>query len=135
MARQFIPIFLCLLVLSLCALAAPIEKRGKKYKGQGTYYTPGLGSCGIESTAKDMIAALNAPQMGSSGNPNSNKNCGKKVKVKGPKGSVTVKIVSSKHSYDLVYRLLTLFWWNHRLIPVRDAPKVIWTSHQPLLHA
>ncbi|KAJ8655445.1 hypothetical protein O0I10_008939 [Lichtheimia ornata] len=95
MARQFIPIFLCLLVLSLCALAAPIEKRGKKYKGQGTYYTPGLGSCGIESTAKDMIAALNAPQMGSSGNPNSNKNCGKKVKVKGPKGSVTVKIIDT----------------------------------------
>lgn len=94
MARKFIPIFLCLLVLSLCALAAPIEKRGKKIKGEATFYQPGLGSCGIESTEKDMIAALNAPQMGSSGNPNSNKNCGKKVKVRGPKGSVTVKIVS-----------------------------------------
>ncbi|CDH49631.1 predicted protein [Lichtheimia corymbifera JMRC:FSU:9682] len=95
MARKFIPIFLCLLVLSLCALAAPIEKRGKKFKGEATFYTPALGSCGIESTEKDMIAALNAPQMGSSGNPNSNKNCGKKVKVKGPKGSVTVKIVDT----------------------------------------
>lgn len=52
-------------------------------KGEATFYQPGLGSCGIESTAKDMIAALNAPQMGSSGNPNSNKNCGKRVKVKG----------------------------------------------------
>lgn len=67
-------------------------------KGEATFYQPGLGSCGIESTAKDMIAALNAPQMGSSGNPNSNKNCGQRIKVVGPKGSVTVKIVSFKLS-------------------------------------
>ncbi|ORY99934.1 RlpA-like double-psi beta-barrel-protein domain-containing protein-containing protein [Syncephalastrum racemosum] len=73
--------------------AAPIEKRG--FSGDGTFYTVGLGSCGTDDSDHDMVAALNAPQMGSSGNPNNNPNCGKKAKVKGPKGTVTVKIVDT----------------------------------------
>jgi hypothetical protein len=37
----------------------------------------------------------NAPQMGSSPNPNSNPNCGKYAKVTGPNGTVRVKIVDT----------------------------------------
>ncbi|CDS12427.1 hypothetical protein LRAMOSA04621 [Lichtheimia ramosa] len=88
---------LCLLVVFLLgALAAPIEKRkSSQQEGDITYFTPGLGSCGIESTAKDLIAALNAPQMANGDNPNHNKQCGRKAKVTGPKGSVTVTIVDT----------------------------------------
>ena len=80
---------LCLLVVFLLgSLAAPIEerafeKRGEKFKGELTFYTPGLGSCGETNGDKDLIAALNAPQMGSHGNPNNNPMCGKKAKVTG----------------------------------------------------
>lgn len=76
---------LCLLVVFLLgALAAPIEKRkSSQQEGDITYFTPGLGSCGIESTAKDLIAALNAPQMANGDNPNHNKQCGRKAKVTG----------------------------------------------------
>lgn len=86
---------LCVLawfMLSYVALALPIHL--KLFSGDGTFYTVGLGSCGISNTDKDLVAALNAPQMGSSSNPNSNKNCGRKAQVEGPKGKVTVKIVS-----------------------------------------
>ncbi|KAI8582151.1 hypothetical protein K450DRAFT_171438, partial [Umbelopsis ramanniana AG] len=65
------------------------------YSGDGTYYAPGLGSCGHDNKDTDMIAALNAPQMGSYPNPNNNPNCGKYAKVTGPKGTVRVKIVDT----------------------------------------
>ncbi|KAL1932335.1 hypothetical protein VTP01DRAFT_9391 [Rhizomucor pusillus] len=87
---------LCVLawfMLSYVALALPIHL--KLFSGDGTFYTVGLGSCGISNTDKDLVAALNAPQMGSSSNPNSNKNCGRKAQVEGPKGKVTVKIVDT----------------------------------------
>lgn len=90
--------FLLILFVSAIAMvrAAPIEKRG--FSGDGTFYTVGLGSCGTDDSDHDLVAALNAPQMGSNGNPNNNPNCGKKAKVKGPKGTVTVKIVSGKEN-------------------------------------
>ncbi|KAI9316449.1 RlpA-like double-psi beta-barrel-protein domain-containing protein-containing protein, partial [Dichotomocladium elegans] len=55
----------------------------------------GVGSCGKDNSDSELVAALNAPQMGSSGNPNNNSNCGRKARVKGPKGSVTVTIVDT----------------------------------------
>ncbi|CDH59901.1 riboflavin aldehyde-forming enzyme [Lichtheimia corymbifera JMRC:FSU:9682] len=88
---------LCFLVVFLLgALAAPIERRkSSQFSGDLTYYTPGLGSCGETNTAKDLIAALNAPQMANGDNPNKNPNCGKRARVKTKKGSVTVKIVDT----------------------------------------
>jgi len=56
----------------------------------------GLGACGQTNTDSQLIAALNAPQFGSSpgGNPNDNTNCNKQALVQGPNGnSVTVTIV------------------------------------------
>ncbi|ANB14453.1 hypothetical protein AWJ20_2043 [Sugiyamaella lignohabitans] len=64
-----------------------------EFSGQGTFYSPGMGSCGIESSDSDFIAALNAPQMGSPANPNANPNCGKKAIVYSGGKSVTVTIV------------------------------------------
>lgn len=79
---------------------------GTTFKGDGTYYNAGMGSCGKTNTDHDMIAALNAPQMGYAPNPNNNPMCGKYAKVKGPKGTVRVKIVDTcppckKGSLDL----------------------------------
>ncbi|CAO3592957.1 unnamed protein product [Absidia cylindrospora] len=79
---------------------------GGTFKGDGTYYNAGMGSCGKTNTDHDMIAALNAPQMGYAANPNNNPMCGKYAKVKGPKGTVRVKIVDTcppckKGSLDL----------------------------------
>ncbi|KAJ1799716.1 hypothetical protein LPJ59_001640 [Coemansia sp. RSA 2399] len=64
------------------------------FTGDGTYYSPGLGACGITNTDSDLIAAINAEQYGSSssGNSNSASVCGKCVQVKGPNGQVKVKI-------------------------------------------
>ncbi|KAJ2300315.1 hypothetical protein IWW55_003996 [Coemansia sp. RSA 2706] len=65
---------------------------GDTYTGDGTFYTPGLGSCGKTNTEADLIAAINAPQYGSNANPNQAEVCGKCALVKGPKGEVKVTI-------------------------------------------
>ncbi|KAI8318774.1 barwin-like endoglucanase, partial [Martensiomyces pterosporus] len=62
------------------------------FAGDGTYYTPGLGSCGLTNTDSDLIAAINAPQYGTNANPNNAPICGQCALVKGPKGQVKVKI-------------------------------------------
>ncbi|OAD00420.1 hypothetical protein MUCCIDRAFT_148187, partial [Mucor lusitanicus CBS 277.49] len=59
------------------------------FTGDGTFYNPGLGSCGQDNSSDDLIAALNGA------NPNHNPICGKYINVKGPKGSVKVKIVDT----------------------------------------
>ncbi|KAJ2353053.1 hypothetical protein GGF43_003585, partial [Coemansia sp. RSA 2618] len=65
---------------------------GETFSGDGTYYTPGLGSCGKTNTDSDLIAAINAPQYGTNANPNQAEVCGKCALVKGPKGEVKVTI-------------------------------------------
>ncbi|KAI8368722.1 RlpA-like double-psi beta-barrel-protein domain-containing protein-containing protein [Blakeslea trispora] len=65
------------------------------FTGDGTYYAPGLGSCGWTNSENDMIAALNHGQMANGANSNNNPNCGRSVSIKGPKGSVNVKIVDT----------------------------------------
>lgn len=66
-----------------------------KFSGDGTWYNPGMGSCGIENSATDLIAAMNVEQMANGGNPNSNKNCNRKVNIKGPNGTVTVTVTDT----------------------------------------
>ncbi|KAI9361054.1 RlpA-like double-psi beta-barrel-protein domain-containing protein-containing protein, partial [Pilaira anomala] len=78
------------------------------FSGDGTFYHTGLGSCGWDNSNDELIAALNAPQMQNGANPNNNPNCGKYINVKGPKGSVRVKIVDTcppcvKGDVDLSY--------------------------------
>ncbi|KAL8372286.1 hypothetical protein RB595_001869 [Gaeumannomyces hyphopodioides] len=63
-----------------------------------THYEPGMGACGVNSGAGELVAAMphglfDAKTPG--GNPNKNPLCGKKLKVKGPggKGEVVVVVV------------------------------------------
>ncbi|KAJ3970297.1 RlpA-like double-psi beta-barrel-protein domain-containing protein-containing protein [Lentinula raphanica] len=68
--------------------------------GDGTFYDPGLGACGITNVATDMIAAIGedffdqyAIHMGvTSGNPNENPICNKKVVATYQGKSITVAI-------------------------------------------
>jgi hypothetical protein len=73
--------------------AASTGSGSSDFSGDATFYSPGMGSCGIESSDSDFIAALNAPQFGSYPNPNQNPNCGKKATVQRNGKSVTVTIV------------------------------------------
>ena len=61
--------------------------------GDGTFYTPGVGACGINNTPSDQICAMNAPDFGVYANPNNAAWCGKCVKVTGPKGSAVYKVM------------------------------------------
>lgn len=83
--------------LAAAALAAPLEVEKRSFTGDATYYNPSAGtnSCGTQSSDSDMMAAMNVAQMGNGANPNANPNCGKKVAIKGPKGSVTVTIMDT----------------------------------------
>jgi hypothetical protein len=65
--------------------------------GDGTYYDPGLGACGIVSTASENIAAIShvvfdAAQIGA--NPNNNPLCGRKIWVTRQKTPGAAKNVS-----------------------------------------
>ncbi|KAI8318777.1 barwin-like endoglucanase, partial [Martensiomyces pterosporus] len=63
------------------------------FSGDGTFYSPGLGSCGINSSESELVAAINAPQYGTTPNPNNAPVCGRCALVTGPNGQVKVKIV------------------------------------------
>ncbi|WFD34002.1 hypothetical protein MCUN1_000830 [Malassezia cuniculi] len=66
------------------------------HTGQGTYYTPGLGSCGEHSTDSDMIVAVSHKMYDSkstSSNPNSNPLCGKMIEAQYGNRKVQVKVV------------------------------------------
>ncbi|KAG1447782.1 hypothetical protein G6F56_009150 [Rhizopus delemar] len=83
--------------------AAPIKAEAgssqlvsrSSYSGDGTFYAPGLGSCGWDNSSTDMIAAMNHGQMANGANSNNNAKCGKYINIKGPSGSVKVKIVDT----------------------------------------
>ncbi|KAG1453459.1 hypothetical protein G6F56_007570 [Rhizopus delemar] len=97
------------LVLSVCVSAAPIHsaeenqtsllKRGISYKGTATWYKPASeggsqGACnGVHIDNSSYYVALNHAQYG---NMNANSSwCGKKIKITGPAGSVTAKIMDA----------------------------------------
>jgi expansin (peptidoglycan-binding protein) len=60
---------------------------GPEESGEATYYaaTGGAGACGIDAPDDYMVAALNGDQYSAA-------NCGKCASVKGPSGTVVVKI-------------------------------------------
>ncbi|KAI8381188.1 RlpA-like double-psi beta-barrel-protein domain-containing protein-containing protein [Radiomyces spectabilis] len=73
-----------------------LEKRGKKtYKGRATWFSPAReggdrGACGPKENDNSLIVALNKSQYGNMSKKS--KWCGKKLRVKGPKGSITVTV-------------------------------------------
>ncbi|KAL4883229.1 RlpA-like double-psi beta-barrel-protein domain-containing protein-containing protein [Aspergillus karnatakaensis] len=69
---------------------------GGPYTGDLTYYDPGLGSCGIESTASENICAVSHVVFDAaliSGNPNENPLCGLRLRIRRGDRSVDVKVV------------------------------------------
>ncbi|KAJ4485265.1 RlpA-like double-psi beta-barrel-protein domain-containing protein-containing protein [Lentinula aciculospora] len=103
--------FLLALVSLVAGRAIPVRRslEGKRSvtvtdfsggSGDGTYFEPGLGACGITNSATDYIAAIGedffdqyAIHMGvTSGNPNENPICNKKVIATYQGKSVTVAI-------------------------------------------
>ncbi|KAJ2799487.1 hypothetical protein H4R21_003527, partial [Coemansia helicoidea] len=70
----------------------PPASGGGTFRGDGTYFSPGLGSCGKVNTDSDLIAAINAPQYGVYANPNHAAVCGRCALVTGPLGTVKVTI-------------------------------------------
>ncbi|KAJ3792588.1 RlpA-like double-psi beta-barrel-protein domain-containing protein-containing protein [Lentinula aff. detonsa] len=89
---------LLFIALSFIALiqAIPLLRR-TVYTGDGTYYTPGLGACGLVNDATQMVAAIGYEAFdsfpGATANPNLNPICGKKVTASYGGHSVTVEIV------------------------------------------
>lgn len=63
------------------------------FTGDLTYYTPGLGSCGVTNSESDMIVALAEDMMTGSADPNTNRNCGKSITItyKGVSASATIE--------------------------------------------
>jgi hypothetical protein len=62
----------------------PLPNGHDTYTGDLTYYSPGLGACGITSSDKDAVVAVShytfdAVQKGS--DPNSNPLCNKKIRA------------------------------------------------------
>ncbi|KAF2771227.1 hypothetical protein EJ03DRAFT_269036 [Teratosphaeria nubilosa] len=69
-----------------------MAKAGTSYTGDITYYTPGMGACGITSTDGDPIVAIAESMFDSysseaGGNPNNNPVCNKKISITGTDGS------------------------------------------------
>lgn len=65
------------------------------FSGTGTWFLPATeggsqGACGPEEGNNSLIVALNSPQYGSMNKKSSW--CGKKIKITGPKGSVTATV-------------------------------------------
>jgi hypothetical protein len=79
-------------VSSAAAVTTTSVSTSGDFSGDGTFYSPGLGACGLTNSDTDFIAALNAPQFGSYPNPNNNPNCGKKALVHYNGKSVEVTI-------------------------------------------
>ncbi|KAL8692868.1 MAG: hypothetical protein Q9218_002191 [Villophora microphyllina] len=65
------------------------------YSGDMTYYTPGLGSCGIVSNPQEMVVALSIPMMGNGANPNANPKCGSYIGIWNP-------VTKTKHEAKIV---------------------------------
>lgn len=63
-------------------------------KGEGTYYSTGLGACGVTNQDTDYIVAISHELFDetNTGNPNNNPVCGKKIKANYQGKSVEVKV-------------------------------------------
>jgi len=81
---------------------------GTMYTGQGTFYAPGEGACGIDNTATDYICAIGHALFDSlpdGGNPNNSPWCGRQIRAFDASGSSVVVTVTDRCAgcaeYDL----------------------------------
>jgi hypothetical protein len=67
------------------------------YQGDGTYYVPAMGACGITSTSTEMVVAISQFVFDSAGvaNPNNNPFCGRRIRLRrqGKETGIEVKVV------------------------------------------
>ncbi|KAJ7155636.1 plant expansin [Mycena filopes] len=68
------------------ASSTPVESRAATVNsGDGTFFEPGLGACGIQNTAQDAIVAVGHGVFdtfpGATPNPNLNPICGKQIQA------------------------------------------------------
>ncbi|KAM5543856.1 hypothetical protein V8D89_002473 [Ganoderma adspersum] len=89
--------FTAVLIVALSAATSgfALIKKG----GNATTYDPGLGSCGVFSTAAELVVAVDAHTInnfpGAGSDPHLNPMCGRKLKVTYKKKSVTAKVVET----------------------------------------
>jgi len=81
---------------------------GTMYSGQGTFYAPGVGACGVDSSATDFICAIGHDLFDSlpdGGNPNNSPWCGRQIRAFDASGSSVVVTVVDRCTgcaeYDL----------------------------------
>ncbi|CAG8510920.1 7807_t:CDS:2 [Paraglomus brasilianum] len=87
-------ILLCFLVIFgiiSSIQAAPLLH--KRFAGQATFYSVGLGACGKTNNDNQFVGAISAHRFGNPPNPNNSPFCGRRVSVNGPKGSVIITLV------------------------------------------
>jgi expansin (peptidoglycan-binding protein) len=95
MIRSATLVLLVAAVLALLSVvqAASLEARSG-HSGHATFYNvdkSGKPSCGSKADSDDLVAALSKKRM-----PHGHgKPCGEKIKIKGPNGHVTVKVVDT----------------------------------------
>lgn len=101
MQTFLIPSFIVLAFSSLISAAPTYDllKRGDSYKGTATWYKPATeggseGAChGVQIDNDSPYVALNHPQYGDL--DSNSKWCGKKIKITGPAGTATAKIMDA----------------------------------------
>ncbi|KAF9467024.1 RlpA-like double-psi beta-barrel-protein domain-containing protein-containing protein [Collybia nuda] len=80
---------------ALLALSSLVSVRA--LTGEVTFYTPGLGACGISNTENDFVAAISHFTFdtfpGATPNPNLNPICGRNLRATYQGKSVVVKVV------------------------------------------
>lgn len=78
------------------ASSLPAASGSGSFSGQGTYYAPGLGACGVTSLESDFIVAISHELYDANAagaNPNNNPLCGKKITAFYEGNSVEVTVV------------------------------------------
>ncbi|KIY73620.1 hypothetical protein CYLTODRAFT_416994 [Cylindrobasidium torrendii FP15055 ss-10] len=107
MFSKLATVFTIFSIAVLSVVAGPIMKRA--FTGEGTYYTPGVGACGLTNTDADMIVAVSHllydSYPGATPNPNLNPICGKKLRAnyngRSVDVAVTDKCMGCAGMYDL----------------------------------
>lgn len=97
----------------------PLPNNTDHHTGDLTYYSPGLGACGVDSTDNDAIVSVShyvfdAVQTGS--DPNQNPLCGRKIRATrvdertGKQVSIDVKVVDRCKCLHWVGSSIPLTW-------------------------
>ncbi|KIY73474.1 hypothetical protein CYLTODRAFT_365455 [Cylindrobasidium torrendii FP15055 ss-10] len=104
-----------ILLGALSVIAVPVLQR-RSFIGEGTYYTPSLGSCGIQNTDADYIVAVSELLYdsfpGHTDNPNLNPICNRKIIAsyggKSVNVTVTDKCGGCRGMYDLDFTMTAI---------------------------